>query len=165
MRPQIRVGIGYDAHRFSPNRKLILGGITIPYTQGLLGHSDADVLTHTIMDALLGALSLGSIGDHFPDTDPKFKDADSIQLLTHVYQLIKDQGYLIQNIDAVLVAQQPKLAPHIPKMRSHLATVLSLEASQVGIKATTTEKMGPEGRLEGMSCQAVVLVYKGDSVA
>lgn len=159
MRPQIRVGIGYDAHRFSPNRDLILGGIRIPYTQGLLGHSDADVLTHTIMDALLGALSLGSIGDHFPDTDPQFKDADSIQLLTHVYQLIKDQGYLIQNIDSVLVAQQPKLAPHIPKMRSHLATVLSLEASQVGIKATTTEKMGPEGRLEGMSCQAVVLVY------
>lgn len=159
MRPQIRVGIGYDAHRFSPNRDLILGGIIIPYTQGLLGHSDADVLTHTIMDALLGALSLGSIGDHFPDTDPQFKDADSIKLLTHVYQLIKDQGYLIQNIDSVLVAQQPKLAPHIPKMRSHLATVLSLEASQVGIKATTTEKMGPEGRLEGMSCQAVVLVY------
>ena len=112
----MRVGIGYDAHRFSPNRDLILGGITIPYTQGLLGHSDADVLTHTIMDALLGALSLGSIGDHFPDTDSQFKDADSIQLLTHVYQLIKDQGYLIQNIDAVLIAQQPKLAPHIPEM-------------------------------------------------
>ena len=143
MGPQIRVGIGYDAHRFSPNRDLILGGITIPYTQGLLGHSDADVLTHTIMDALLGSLSLGSIGDHFPDTDPQFKDIDSIQLLKHVHQLIKGQGYLIQNIDSVIIAQQPKLSPYIPKMRSHLSAVLSLDETQVGIKATTTEKNGP----------------------
>jgi 2-C-methyl-D-erythritol 2,4-cyclodiphosphate synthase len=160
MSSPFRVGIGYDAHRFSPDRALILGGITIPYEYGLLGHSDADVLTHTIMDALLGALSLGSIGDHFPDIDPQFKDADSIKLLAHVAHLISDKGYGIQNIDSVIVAEQPKLAPYISKMRTHLASILSLEDTQVGIKATTTEKMGPEGRLEGMSCHAVVLLYQ-----
>ncbi len=156
----IRIGIGYDAHRFGDNRPLILGGITIPYEKGLIGHSDADVLTHTIMDAMLGALSLGSIGDHFPDTDITYKDADSIELLKHVFKLIKDQGYTIGNIDSVIIAQEPKLKNHIKDIKKHLAKVLNCNDNQIGIKATTTEKMGPEGRLEGMSCQAVVLLEK-----
>ena len=155
-----KIGLGYDAHRFADNRPLILGGITIPYEKGLLGHSDADVLTHTIMDAMLGALSLGSIGDHFPDTDMAYKDADSIELLKHVHKLILDKGYTIGNIDSVLIAQEPKLKGHVTAMKQHLASVLHCEADQIGIKATTTEKMGPEGRLEGMSCQAIVLLLK-----
>jgi 2-C-methyl-D-erythritol 2,4-cyclodiphosphate synthase len=153
-----RIGLGYDAHRFVEGRPLILGGVTIPYHNGLLGHSDADVLTHTIMDAMLGALSLGSIGDHFPDTDMAYKDADSIELLKHVYQLIQDKGYRIGNIDSVIIAQEPKLKDHVHAIKQHLAAVLSCHEDQIGIKATTTEKMGPEGRLEGMSCQAVVLL-------
>ena len=158
----IRVGIGYDAHRFADNRPLILGGITIPYKQGLIGHSDADVLTHTIMDAMLGALSLGSIGDHFPDTDMAYKDADSIELLKHVMKLIQKKGYSIGNIDSVVIAEEPKLKGHIKDIRKHLADVLNCNEDQIGIKATTTEKMGPEGRLEGMSCQAVVLLEKNN---
>lgn len=160
MIPDIRIGIGYDAHRFADNRPLILGGIIVPYQQGLLGHSDADVLTHAIMDAMLGALSLGSIGNHFPDTDPQFKDANSIALLKQVDALIKSHGYIIQNIDSVLIAQAPKLSPHIPNMQATLATTLNIDANKIGIKATTTEKMGPEGRLEGMSCQAVALLIQ-----
>ncbi len=159
MTPKFRIGIGYDAHRFGDDRPLILGGITIPHPQGLLGHSDADVLTHTIMDALLGALSLGSIGDHFPDTDVQFKDANSTQLLQNVHQLIQKNGYEIHNIDSVLIAERPKLSPYIFKIRENLAHVLSINDTQIGIKATTTEKMGPEGRGEGMSCQAIVLLY------
>jgi 2-C-methyl-D-erythritol 2,4-cyclodiphosphate synthase len=153
-----RVGLGVDYHRFAEDRPLILGGITIPYEKGLLGHSDADVLTHTIMDALLGALALGDIGTHFPDTDPAYKDADSIKLLHHVHALIKSKGYSINNIDAVVIAQEPKLKPHIPAIQDKLATELNMPHDTVSIKATTSEKMGPEGRLEGMSCKAVVLL-------
>ncbi|RAP33250.1 2-C-methyl-D-erythritol 2,4-cyclodiphosphate synthase [Candidatus Marinamargulisbacteria bacterium SCGC AAA071-K20] len=155
-----RIGHGVDYHRFADNRDLILGGVTIPYEKGLLGHSDADILTHTIMDALLGALALGSIGDHFPDTDPKFKGADSMALLDHVYSLITEKGYQIVNIDSVLIAQEPKLQAHISSIQASLAKRLNLTTNDVGVKATTTEKMGPEGRLEGMSCQASVLLKK-----
>ena len=155
----MRVGIGYDVHRYVEGRPLILGGVTVPFHLGLLGHSDADVLTHSIMDALLGALSLGNIGDHFPDTDPNYKDADSMILLDHVVQLIRDKGYVIGNIDSVLIAQEPKLKPHIPAICMSLATRMGLELDKVSVKATTTEKLGPEGRLEGMSCQAIVMLF------
>ena len=154
---KIRVGLGYDVHAFSKERPLILAGVTIPHHQGLLGHSDADVLTHTIMDAILGALALGNIGDHFPDTDPKYKGADSMVLLDQVMLLVKDKGYCIQNIDSVIVAQAPKLAPYILQMREALATRMGLNIDQVSVKATTSERLGFEGREEGMSAQAVVL--------
>ena len=153
-----RIGHGVDYHRFKENRDLILGGVKIPYIKGLLGHSDADILTHTIMDALLGALALGSIGDHFPDTDPTFKDANSMELLDHVHLLITQKRYHIINIDSVIIAQKPKLQTHIKAIQQCLAKRLKLELTQVSIKATTTEEMGPEGRLEGMSCQASVLL-------
>ena len=156
----LRIGFGYDAHRLIQGRPLILGGITIPFRLGLDGHSDADVLTHAIMDALLGALALGSIGDHFPDTDPAYKDVDSMVLLKHVHSLISDKGYSIINIDSVVVAQEPKLKPYISDIQVSLANLLKLETSQVSVKATTTEKMGPEGRLEGMSSHASVLLEK-----
>ena len=156
----MRIGIGYDVHRLTEGRPLILGGITVPHSKGLFGHSDADVLTHTYMDAMLGAANLGSIGDHFPDTDPTYKDADSIELLKVIYQRVQEKGYIIGNMDAVLVAQKPKLSPHIPAMQAHLATVLGLDIDQIGIKATTSEKLGYEGREEGISCQAVVLLLK-----
>ena len=156
----MRIGIGYDVHRLTEGRPLILGGITVPHTKGLLGHSDADVLTHTYMDAMLGAANLGSIGDHFPDTDPTYKDADSIELLKVIYKRVQEKGYSIGNMDAVLVAQKPKLSPHIPAMQAHLASVLNLDIDQIGIKATTSEKLGFEGREEGISCQAVVLLLK-----
>jgi len=155
-----RVGLGVDYHRFTDNRPLILGGVTIPYEKGLLGHSDADVLTHTIMDAMLGALALGDIGTHFPDTDPQYKGADSIKLLHHVHELIKSKGYTITNIDAVVIAQEPKLKPHIPTIQEKLAAELNTPLDTVSVKATTSEKMGPEGRLEGMSCKAVILLSK-----
>jgi 2-C-methyl-D-erythritol 2,4-cyclodiphosphate synthase len=155
-----RIGHGVDYHRFAENRDLILGGIKVPYEKGLLGHSDADVLTHTIMDALLGALALGTIGDHFPDTDEKFKDADSMVLLDHVLNLITQKGYSIVNIDSVIIAQEPKLQPHMKIIQNSLAQRLKINADQVSVKATTTEKMGPEGRLEGMSCQASLLLKK-----
>ncbi len=155
-----RIGFGYDVHQLVPNRPLILGGITVPHSLGLLGHSDADVLTHAIMDALLGALALGTIGDHFPDTDPAYKDADSLVLLRHVATLIQSKGYVISNIDSVIVAQRPKLAPHIPQMRACLADLLSLSLDQLSIKATTSEMLGPEGREEGMSSHATVLLHK-----
>jgi len=156
----IRIGLGYDAHRLVENRPLILGGVTIPHTKGLLGHSDADVLTHTIMDALLGALNLGSIGDHFPDTDPAYKNADSMLLLKEVYALITTKGYKVGNIDSVIMAQQPKLKPHIAAISKSLASVLNVDPDIVSVKATTTEKMGPEGRGEGIYAQAVVLLTK-----
>lgn len=156
----IRVGIGYDVHQLVEGRLLILGGITVPHEKGLLGHSDADVLTHAIMDAMLGALSLGNIGDHFPDTDPAFKDADSIKLLHKVHELIKERGYKIGNIDSVIAAQRPKLKPYIPAIVAKLADELNIPHTDVAVKATTTEKLGFEGREEGISSQAVVVLLK-----
>jgi len=154
----IRIGNGYDIHRLVSDRALILGGIQIPHELGLLGHSDADVLTHAIMDAMLGALSLGDIGHYFPPSDPQWAGADSLILLTQVHQLIKDQGWQIGNIDSVVVAERPKLKPYIEKMREKLATVLELQPNQIGIKATTNEKLGPVGREEGICAYAVVLL-------
>ena len=155
-----RIGYGYDVHRYKKGRPLILGGIKLDFELGLDGHSDADVLTHTIMDALLGALALGDIGQHFPDTDPAYKDISSIKLLHHVNELIKQHGYVIGNIDSVVVAQEPKLKPVITSIRQNLATELAIDLSQLSVKATTTEKLGPEGRLEGVSAHATVLLLK-----
>jgi 2-C-methyl-D-erythritol 2,4-cyclodiphosphate synthase len=155
-----RTGIGYDVHAFAENRKLIIGGVEIPYERGLDGHSDADVLLHAIADALLGALSLGDIGQHFPDTDPKYKGADSTILLSEVYKLIKDKGYVVGNVDAVVALQKPKLAPHIPKMREVISKALDSLPEQISIKATTTERLGFVGREEGVEATAVVLVIK-----
>ena len=152
----IRVGIGYDVHAFANNRPLILGGVTIPHNQGLLGHSDADVLTHAIMDALLGGLALGSIGDWFPDTDPAFKDADSCKLLRYIVNDINDRKYTIVNVDSVIIAQAPKLAPFVTDIRASLASALGCAIEFVGVKATTTEQLGFEGRAEGIAAQAVV---------
>lgn len=156
----IRIGNGYDIHRLTPGRKLILGGIDIPHTHGLLGHSDADALTHAIMDALLGALSLGDIGLYFPPSDPKWAGADSQMLLQQVNQLVCDRGWHVSNIDTVVIAEQPKLKPHIQEMRDRLATTLNLEPGQIGIKATTHEKLGPLGREEGIAAYAVALLQK-----
>ncbi|MBW4673717.1 MAG: 2-C-methyl-D-erythritol 2,4-cyclodiphosphate synthase [Desmonostoc geniculatum HA4340-LM1] len=157
---KIRIGNGYDIHRLVSDRALILGGIQIPHELGLLGHSDADVLTHAIMDAMLGALSLGDIGHYFPPSDPQWAGADSLILLTQVHQLIREQGWQVGNIDSVVVAERPKLKPHIHKMRDKLATVLELEPNQIGIKATTNEKLGPVGREEGICAYAVVLLLQ-----
>lgn len=154
----MRIGLGYDVHALVEGRPLILGGVTVPHEKGLLGHSDADVLTHTIMDAMLGALSLGTIGDFFPDTDPKYKGADSMVLLDEVWRVVQEKGYIIGNIDAVIVAQRPKLAPHMDVIRQSLAERLGIEVGCVSVKATTSERLGFEGREEGMSCQAVVLL-------
>ncbi|MEM9091757.1 MAG: 2-C-methyl-D-erythritol 2,4-cyclodiphosphate synthase [Cyanobacteria bacterium P01_F01_bin.53] len=156
----IRIGNGYDIHRLATNRKLILGGIDIPHEKGLLGHSDADALTHAIMDAMLGALSLGDIGLYFPPSDPKWAGADSQVLLAQVNQLIGDHGWAIINIDSVVIAEQPKLKPHIQTMRDRLATTLAIESEQIGIKATTHEKLGPLGREEGIAAYAVALLHK-----
>ncbi len=154
----MKIGIGIDAHRLAEDRPLILGGVKIPYDQGLLGHSDADVLTHAIMDALLGALALGDIGLHFPPSEESYRDADSVILLRRVMHLIDEKGYRIGNIDAVVVAQAPKLAAFIPKMRERLAGAMEISVDQISVKATTTERMGYEGRGEGISAQAVVLL-------
>lgn len=154
----IRIGNGYDIHKLVSDRPLILGGIPIPHEFGLLGHSDADVLTHAIMDAMLGALSLGDIGHYFPPSDPQWAGADSLILLTQVHQLVKNQGWQIGNIDSVVVAERPKLKPYIEKMRAKLATILELAPNQIGIKATTNEKLGPVGREEGICAYAVVLL-------
>lgn len=154
----MRVGIGYDVHRLVSDRKLILGGVEIPFEKGLLGHSDADVLTHAIMDALLGAAGLGDIGRHFPDTDPAYAGADSLVLLKQVHHLVGEKGYQPNNVDAVIVAQRPKLAPYMETMQKNLAAVLDLPADRVNIKATTTEALGFEGRGEGISVQAVVSI-------
>lgn len=151
----MRVGIGYDVHRLVEGRKLILGGVEIPHSLGLLGHSDADVLLHAIMDALLGAAALGDIGMHFPDTDPAYAGADSLQLLAHVGELLAKEGYVIENIDATVIAQKPKIGPHILKMRENIAAALHLEIGQVSVKATTEERLGFTGREEGISAQAV----------
>lgn len=156
----IRIGNGYDIHQLVPNRPLILGGVNIPHTLGLLGHSDADVLTHAIMDGMLGALSLGDIGHYFPPSDPQWKGADSLVLLAQVYQLIQQKGWSIGNIDSVIIAERPKLKPYLPQMRERLASVLKIDPDQVGIKATTNEKLGPEGREEGISALGVVLLIQ-----
>ena len=151
----MRVGMGYDVHRLVEERELILGGVKIPYEKGLLGHSDADVLVHAIMDALLGAAALGDIGKHFPDTDPKYKGISSIRLLSHVGKLIEEQLYVIGNIDATIIAQKPKMSPHIDQMRANVAKTLNPDISQVNIKATTEEGLGFTGNGEGISAQAV----------
>lgn len=150
-----RFGMGYDVHQLAENRKLIIGGVEIPFEKGLLGHSDADVLLHAIADALLGAAALGDIGKHFPDTDERFKGADSLQLLAEVGRLIKDKGYLVGNVDATIVAQRPKMAPHIPTMRENVARVLDIDVDQVNIKATTEEHLGFTGNGQGISSYAV----------
>ncbi len=151
----MRIGIGYDVHALTEGRPLILGGVKIEHTLGLLGHSDADVLVHAIMDALLGAAALGDIGRHFPDTDDSYKGISSMILLKNVDNLIRKKGFTVNNIDAIICAQRPKLAPHIEHMRQNIAEVLGVEADRVNIKATTTEKLGFEGRQEGISAQAV----------
>ena len=155
----IRIGNGYDIHRLVSDRSLILGGVKIPHEVGLLGHSDADVLTHAIMDAMLGALPLGDIGHYFPPSDAQWAGADSLMLLAQVDKLIRDRGWQIGNIDSVVVAERPKLKPHIGNMRDKLAGVLQLQPNQVGIKATTNEKLGPVGREEGICAYAVVLLF------
>lgn len=154
----MRVGIGYDVHRLVEGRKLWLGGVEIPHSLGLLGHSDADVLIHAVCDALLGAAALGDIGQHFPDTDPQYKGIDSKVLLKNCGSLLSQKGYRIQNIDSIVAAQKPKLAPFIPAMRQTLADVLGLATDQVSVKATTTEHLGFEGREEGISAQAIALI-------
>ena len=151
----MRVGLGYDVHKLVEGRDLIIGGVQIPYEKGLLGHSDADVLLHAIMDALLGAAALGDIGKHFPDTDPKYKGISSIKLLEYVRELIDDELYVVGNIDATIIAQRPKMAPYIEQMKKNVADALAIEASQVNIKATTEEGLGFTGSGEGISAQAI----------
>ena len=156
----IRIGHGYDVHRLVPDRRLRLGGVDIPHETGLLGHSDADVLLHAISDALLGALALGDIGKHFPDTDEEYRGADSLELLACVYELIKKEGYEVGNIDATVLAQAPKLSPFIPQMRLNIARALEVELDCVSVKATTEEKLGFTGEEKGIAAHAVCLVYK-----
>ena len=155
-----RIGHGYDVHRLTEGRKLIIGGVEIPHTLGLLGHSDADVLTHAVMDAMLGALALGDIGRHFPDTDPRYAGADSIRLLRHVNALIQQKGWKIGNLDATVLAQRPKLAPHIEAMRKRIAEAAGCDFDCVSIKATTEEKLGFTGQEQGIAAHAVVLLER-----
>lgn len=154
----MRIGHGFDVHKFGPGDHVVLGGVSIPYEQGLLAHSDGDVLIHALCDALLGAAGLGDIGKHFPDTDPEFEGADSRNLLRHVVSLLKTEGWVVGNIDSTLVAQAPKMAPHIEAMRAHLAADLEVDISAVNVKATTTEKLGFTGRKEGIAAHAVALL-------
>ena len=154
----MRIGHGYDVHKLVENRDLILGGVKIPYEKGLLGHSDADVLLHAVSDSLLGAAALGDIGVHFPDTDPAYKGADSLELLRIVGQKVAEAGYKVSNIDVTMIAQRPKLKDHIPAMRSNIARVLRLDVSQVNVKATTEEHLGFTGDGSGMACHAVCLL-------
>ena len=156
----LRIGHGYDVHRLCENRKLIIGGVDIPYEKGLLGHSDADVLLHAISDALLGAAALGDIGKHFPDKDPAYKDADSLNLLAEVVRLLAQNGYAPSNIDATVIAQAPKLAPHIEKMRQNIANALNLDKDAVSVKATTEEGLGFSGEGAGIAAHAVCLIEK-----
>lgn len=158
-----RIGQGFDVHALVDNRPLIIGGVLIPFDKGLAGHSDADVLLHAITDALLGAAALGDIGQHFPDTDARFKGADSRVLLRHAYQLVLDAGYVLGNLDATIIAQAPKMAAHIPRMRNFIAADLAADINQVNIKAKTSEKLGHLGRGEGIACDAVVLLYRAQS--
>lgn len=155
-----RIGHGYDVHKLVEGRKLILGGVDIPHTVGLLGHSDADVLVHAVMDSMLGALALGDIGKHFPDTDDKYKGVDSMKLLAEVTKICRENGYVIGNIDATVIAQAPKLAPHIENMRKNIADVCGCDVSQISIKATTEEKLGFTGEMLGISAHSVCLMKK-----
>ena len=154
----MRIGTGYDVHRLVEGRKLILGGVDIPYEKGLLGHSDADVLVHAIMDALLGAAALGDIGLHFPDSDPAFKGADSLSLAGHVSRILEDNGWIIENVDSTVIAQAPKLRPYIDQMRTNIARALRIDVTKVSVKATTEEHLGFTGRGEGISAQAAALL-------
>ena len=156
----LRIGHGYDVHRLTENRRLILGGVDIPYKKGLLGHSDADVLLHAISDALLGAAALGDIGKHFPDSDPKYKNADSLKLLSKVGEILANAGYRTVNIDSTVIAQAPKLAPHIEEMRKNIAKALSTDVSYISVKATTEEGLGFSGAGEGIAAHAVCLIEK-----
>ena len=156
----IRVGQGYDVHRFNEGDHIILGGVKIPYGRGLEAHSDGDVVLHALSDALLGAAALGDIGKHFPDTDPEFKGADSRVLLRHVYRIVQDKGYTLGNADITIVAQAPKMAPHIAGMRQNIAEDLKVDTDQINVKATTTERLGFEGRKEGIAVHAIVLLTK-----
>jgi 2-C-methyl-D-erythritol 2,4-cyclodiphosphate synthase len=155
-----RIGQGFDVHQLTEGRPLIMGGVTIPYEKGLLGHSDADVLLHAVADGCLGAIAAGDIGKHFPDTDPEFKDADSAKLLQHVWMLVKDEGYELGNIDCTIIAQKPKIAPYIDEMRVRIAELLEADITQVNVKATTSEKLGFTGRGEGIAAQTTVLIKK-----
>lgn len=162
MTGKVRIGCGYDVHRLVPGRKLILGGVEIPFQDGLLGHSDADVLLHALMDALLGAAALGDIGQHFPDSDPRYEGADSLELLRAICGKLTGIGYRIGNIDCTIIAQAPKLMPYLPEMRSRIADAVACEIGQVSVKATTEEHLGFTGRGEGIAAQAVVLLEHAD---
>jgi 2-C-methyl-D-erythritol 2,4-cyclodiphosphate synthase len=161
---RMRVGIGYDVHRLVEDRKLMMGGVEIPYEKGLLGHSDADVLLHAIKDALLGAAALGDIGKHFPDTDGRYKDASSLSLLSEVKNILTHVGYSVNNIDATIIAQRPKMAPHIFKMRENIASVLGITIERVNVKATTTEGLGFTGTGEGIAAQAIASIIELDTM-
>lgn len=158
--PVLRIGEGWDTHALVEGRRLLLGGVEVPHTHGLLGHSDADALLHAITDALFGAAALGDIGRHFPDTDPQFRGADSVALLAEAARRVRAAGWVIGNVDSTIVAQAPKLAPHIPAMRQRIAQALALDADQVNVKAKTAERMGPVGRGESIEARAVVLLLK-----
>ncbi len=159
--PQLRVGCGYDVHKLTEGRRLILCGVEIPYEKGLLGHSDADVALHALMDALLGAAAMGDIGRHFPDTDERFKDADSMKLTAYVKKLLAERGWRVNNVDVTIIAQRPKLAAYIPQMRANVAAVLGVAGDAVNVKATTTERLGFAGRGEGMAAEAVASIVRG----
>ncbi len=160
MNQEFRTGIGFDVHAFAGNRKLIIGGVEIPFEKGLAGHSDADVLLHAISDALLGALALGDIGKYFPDDDPKFKDADSGFLLSEVYKLVEGKGYVTNNVDAIIMLQRPKISPYVDEMRKKIADLFKVSIDRISIKATTTERLGFTGREEGVAAMASVLLIK-----
>ena len=153
-----RTGIGFDVHTLAEDRLLIIGGVQVPHPKGLLGHSDADVLVHAVMDAVLGALALGDIGQHFPDTDVEFKDANSMELLRHVQCLVEEKGFVCTNLDSIIMAEKPKMAPYLLEMKTNLASALKIKTEQVSIKATTTERLGLIGREEGIAAQAIVLL-------
>ena len=153
-----RTGIGFDVHTLAEDRLLIIGGVQIPHPKGLLGHSDADVLVHAVMDAVLGALALGDIGQHFPDTDVEFKDANSMELLGHVQCLVEEEGFVCTNLDSIIMAEKPKMAPYLMEMKTNLASALKIKTEQVSIKAKTTEQLGVIGREEGIAAQAIVLL-------
>jgi len=160
MKPDLRIGIGYDSHRFARNRTLVMGGVIIPYEMGLEGHSDADVLLHAIADALLGAAALGDIGQHFPDSDDEYKDMKSTILLARVFEMIVKEGYQVGNIDAVIIAENPKMKPHIPIMQGKISKIVLIPEKDISIKATTNEQMGFVGRNEGIAVTAAALIYK-----
>ena len=153
-----RTGIGFDVHALAEDRLLIIGGVQIPHLKGLLGHSDADVLVHAVMDAVLGALAMGDIGQHFPDTDAEFKDANSMELLRHVQCLVEEEGFVCTNLDSIIMAEKPKMAPYLMEMKTNLASALKIKTEQVSVKATTTERLGVIGREEGIAAQAIVLL-------